>query len=135
MASSIRPFEGRRILVVDDNPTNIKLLSIALEYLGAAAVATATTISTAQQLLTSAPAPDLALLDHRLSATETSITLANWMRTQPHLQRTVRVSLSSTPPEVIMQGQPADLFAGFLSKPVGWRSLANRLLSLLPARN
>jgi hypothetical protein len=70
-------------------------------------------------------------MDHRLVGNETSLDLALWMRAQPGLQRTVRISSSDTDPATLRQGWPdAQAFHQVVSKPTSLRVLLEHIATL-----
>ncbi len=123
------PLAGCKVLVVDDNATNRKVLAAQLRRLGIDAVC-ASSAAEALMMLTQANASDspfeVALLDHQMPDCDGE-ELGRRINAEPALSTTRLVLLTSS-------GQRGDSdhfarlgFAGYLPKPVAQRDLADCL--------
>ena len=124
---------GRRVLAVDDNATNLKILMGQLNYCGMAAEF-ARSAPEAMEMLKAAKregrAFEIALLDHDMPDINGS-QLGRQILADPDLRGTRLVMLTSS-------GQTADArvfaemgFAGYLLKPIGQRDLTDCMLLVL----
>ncbi|HEX4242049.1 MAG TPA: response regulator [Steroidobacteraceae bacterium] len=126
---------GQRILVVDDNRTNCKVLAGQLRRLGAESVC----VNSAAEALTLMNAErgarpfEVALIDHQMPDCD-GAELGRRINADPLLKSTRLVLLTSS-------GQKSDVtrfeelgFAGFLLKPVVLRELATCLETVLSAK-
>jgi signal transduction histidine kinase/DNA-binding response OmpR family regulator len=128
--------EGRRVLAVDDNATNLKVLAGQLARCGIHADF-ASSAEQALELMRRACTEDrpyeLALLDHAMPGCD-GAELGRQINADVQLKTTRLVLLTSSG----MRGDGvrfAELgFAGYLLKPVGWRELIDCLLVVLGAR-
>lgn len=120
-----RPLDGRRVLVVDDDPT---LLEIAASYLGAAGATVDTAADSVTALALAAErAPDLIVLDRMIPGVD-GLTVAR------------RVRVTSTVPIIVLTalGEPEHRIEGleagvddYLGKPFSPRELVLRAEGLL----
>jgi PAS domain S-box-containing protein len=124
---------GRRVLAVDDNATNLKILMGQLHYCGMDAEF-ARSAPEAMEMLKTAKregrAFEIALLDHDMPDINGS-QLGRQIMADPELRATRLVMLTSS-------GQTADArvfaemgFAGYLLKPIGQRDLTDCMLLVL----
>ena len=117
---------GRRVLVVDDNATNLRILGAQLERLGLSVTATASAVE-ARHLATVAPA-DFAVVvtDLRMPDLDGA-----------ELARAIRSAGLAHPPPVVILAPPGkrdrdpDAVAAFLTKPVKPSALRDTVLSVL----
>ena len=101
---------GRSIVILEDSGDIHYQLQLALKVAGAASVQCCATLrQTRAALATDLPAPAAVLIDHYLGL-RTGAELAVWMRQQPHLQQTWRVSYSEAPAESIERSANADAY-------------------------
>ncbi|WP_297600372.1 response regulator transcription factor [Microcella sp.] len=123
--SADRPLDGRRVLVVDDDPT---LLEIAAAYLSAAgaAVDTAADSVTALQLATQQP-PDLVVLDRMIPGVD-GITVAHRLRRESSVPIIMLTALAE--PEHRIEGLEAGV-DDYVAKPFSPRELVLRAEALL----
>jgi signal transduction histidine kinase/CheY-like chemotaxis protein len=115
-ASSASGLEGRRVLVIDDDPAILEGMSERLERWGCHPLSAASADAAVAQLSAGAPAPDAILADYRLGEGRTGLEAIAQLRA--HLEASVPavVITGETAPETL----EAIRAAGFqrLSKPV-----------------
>ena len=117
---------GRRVLVVDDNATNLRILAAQLERLGLAVTSTTSSVE-ARDLATVAPADFAAVLTDLRMPDLDGIELARAIRS---------AGMARTPPVVVLSSlgsrdRDADTVAAFLTKPVMPAALRDTLTSVL----
>jgi signal transduction histidine kinase/CheY-like chemotaxis protein len=117
--------EGRRLLVVDDNPTNLRILRHQLSRAGAECV----TAGSAGQALELAPGGgfDAAVVDRHMPGTD-GVALAERLRALPATAGVPLVLLSSS---ADVRPELARLFAARLNKPVRPERLVHTLRSVV----
>lgn len=119
---------GEPILVVDDNPTNLKLLSFLLTAQGYA-VTVAHSAEEALELLAKC-APRLILLDIQLPGID-GLTFARMLRAEPATRDTVIVAVTA----FAMKGDEDKAREagcdGYISKPVDTRALPEQVAAYL----
>ena len=121
---------GRRVLVVDDNDTNRRILRIQLETWGMSCTAVASPRG-ALAVLDEGPGFDIAILDMHMPETD-GMQLAAQIRRLPigeHLPLVLLTSLATKPQE-----SPEELFAGFHTKPIRAGALRLMLGQILTPR-
>ncbi len=117
-----------RILVVDDNATNLKLVSDVLEFEGYAMLK-ATDAEMAQEIIRNAP-PDLILMDIALPGMD-GLTLTRKLKSSDETRHIVIVALTA----FAMKGD--DLKAkdagcdGYITKPIDTRTLPDAVTAYL----
>jgi CheY-like chemotaxis protein len=120
-----------RILVIDDNPTNLKLASEVLEMAGHV-VMTAVDAEDALRLLRDAR-PDLILMDIALPGMD-GLTLTRQLKADPTLKTIPIVALSAS----AMKGDEQKALDagcdGFIVKPIDTRTFATQLEPYLRQR-
>ncbi len=127
-----RLLEGVRILIVEDTDDTALGLSLGFRRTGALAVETCSTAAQARNRLEQEPWPDVVLVDNRLNGEETGIQLALWMREQPALAGTLRVSYSATDAETIQSRCPDhQVFHAMMTKPVSLAEMTEHLAELV----
>jgi len=111
---------GASILVVDDNATNLKLVSDVLEFEGYR-ILKAVDAETAQEIVRQTP-PDLILMDIALPGMD-GLTLTRRLKTDPKTRRIIIVALTA----FAMKGDDAKAREagcdGYITKPIDTRSL------------
>jgi CheY-like chemotaxis protein len=119
-----------RILIVDDNPINLKLASDVLESAGFA-IERATDAEQAQVLL-SYVLPDLILMDIGLPGMD-GLTLTRRLKADPRLKSIPVIALTA----FAMKGDDSKAIEagceGYISKPVDTRTLAKQVWAFLGA--
>jgi signal transduction histidine kinase/DNA-binding response OmpR family regulator/CHASE1-domain containing sensor protein/HPt (histidine-containing phosphotransfer) domain-containing protein len=121
--------EGKRVLIVDDNPTNRKVLSLQVESWKMEAF---TVISGIQALgwLTQAQNLDLAILDMQMPEMD-GLTLAKKIRQLPHCQDLPLIILTSLAMSEIGAFNADELhLSAFLYKPIKQSNLYHVLLKI-----
>ena len=124
--------KGCRILIVDDNPTNLKLVCQVLEYEDCEIV-TAPDAEAAQEVVKSQP-PDLILMDIALPGMD-GLTLTRILKSDARTRHIAIVALTA----FAMKGD--DLKAreagcdGYITKPIDTRTLAGQVAECLHKRN
>jgi CheY-like chemotaxis protein len=112
------------ILVVDDNPTNLKLVSDVLEF-DSYQVLKAIDAEQAQQIIQSTP-PDLILMDIALPGMD-GLTLTRKLKSDPATKKIVIIALTA----FAMKGddqKAADAGCdGYITKPVDTRRLSSQV--------
>ncbi|MBI3886462.1 MAG: response regulator [Opitutae bacterium] len=129
-APRLRP--GRRALVVDDNPTNRRILSSQLTRWGVEVEAVADAPTALARLRETAEPWHLAILDWHMPGMS-GLELARAIRADPALARLPLVLLSSAGPEAETAAAGAAGFAEILSKPVRGPLLARCIERVLGA--
>ena len=122
----------KRVLVVDDNAVNREIFLRQLNRWGMQAVAAASGSEAQELCVQTGPAYDLVLLDQNMPGMD-GITLAEWMRAQPHLHNTPLLILSSGPMKDSAERARALNLQGYLSKPVTDTELRGAILRALGA--
>lgn len=122
---------GERILVVDDNPANVRLAAYVLSTHGFE-VHTASTPAEAMESI-GAKNPDLVLMDIQLPGTD-GLTLTRRLRGNPATKKLIIVAFTA----YAMRGDEEKALAagcdGYLSKPIDTRTFADRISGFLSAR-
>ena len=117
-----------RILVVDDNATNLKLVADVLSFDGYEVI-TAVDAEAAQQVLQS-ESPDLVLMDIALPGMD-GLTLTRQLKADPQTSHIVIVALTA----FAMKGDDAKAREagcdGYITKPIDTRSLARQVAGYL----
>lgn len=117
-----------RILVVDDNPTNLKLVSDVLEFDGYEVVKAADAES-AQEMIQRLP-PHLILMDIALPGMD-GLTLTRLLKQSAHTRHITVVALTA----FAMKGDDAKAKAagcdGYITKPIDTRKLAAQVARYL----
>jgi len=120
------------ILVVDDNPTNLKLASSVLEMEGYTVVI-AIDAEEAQETLKHT-VPDLILMDIALPGMD-GLTLTRKLKADARLKHVLVVALTA----FVMKGDEQKVFEagceGYITKPIDTRKLPLRVAELLQKRN
>jgi CheY-like chemotaxis protein len=117
-----------RILVVDDNPTNLTLVAVVLEVSGCQ-VLTADSAEQAQSLLISL-VPDLILMDVELPGMD-GLTLTRLLKADKRLQHVPVIALTA----FAMEGDERKALQagcdGYITKPIDTRSLPAQIEQVL----
>lgn len=119
---------GERILVVDDNATNVKLARFVLEKRGFEVhVATS-----AEEALTELEAtlPRLILMDVQLPGTD-GLTLTRQLKADPRTKDIVIVAFTAFAMESDREKAMAAGCDGFLAKPIDTRTFADQVAAFL----
>jgi len=108
---------GKHVLVVDDNAINREIFLRQLTRWGMQVVAASS--GAEAQALCGQPGyqPDLVLLDQPMPEMD-GLTLAAWIRSQPHLHTTPLLTISSGPLKDDAERERALHLHGFLTKPI-----------------
>ena len=119
---------AKRILVVDDNPVNLKLASEVLRLEGYA-VEQAMDAEQAQELLRES-VPDLVLMDIALPGMD-GLALTRWIKADARLSRVPVVALTA----FAMKGDDQKIIEagcdGYIAKPIDTRDLPRRVAQFL----
>jgi len=119
---------AKRILVVDDNPVNLKLASEVLRLEGYA-VEQAMDAEQAQELLRES-VPDLVLMDIALPGMD-GLALTRWIKADARLNRVPVVALTA----FAMKGDDRKIIEagcdGYIAKPIDTRDLPRRVARIL----
>ena len=121
---------GARILVVDDNPTNLKLVSDVLAFSGFEIVQ-AVDAESAQEVIRKSP-PELILMDIALPGMD-GLTLTHTLKADETTRNIVIVALTA----FAMKGDEARArdagCDGYITKPIDTRTLGDTVASYLRA--
>ena len=129
-----RPIDGTRVLIVDDNATNRRILEEMLRNwrMSPTAVPSATTALTALQEASAGHTFDLVITDCQMPDVD-GFTLARWLKQDQRLRATPIVMLTSIGrPEDVQRVRRLGIDA-YLTKPVKHSDLLDTLVSLLTA--
>ncbi|MGA8808027.1 MAG: response regulator [Thermoanaerobaculia bacterium] len=122
---------GARILIVDDNPTNLKLASDILSFDGYE-ILNASDAESAQEIIRSS-LPDLILMDIALPGMD-GLTLTRLLKADETTRHIVVVALTA----FAMKGDDARAREagcdGYITKPIDTRTLPNAVAGYLRAR-
>jgi len=122
---------GQRILIVDDNPTNLKLASDVLGFDGYE-ILNASDAESAQEIIRNTP-PDLILMDIALPGMD-GLTLTRLLKAGEATRHIVVVALTA----FAMKGDDARAREagcdGYITKPIDTRTLPNAVADYLRAR-
>lgn len=121
---------SRRILVVDDNATNLKLAATVLELAGYD-VAVAEDAERALDSIRTA-CPDLVLMDIALPGMD-GLALTRMLRADPRFERLTIVALSAFAMKNEVDQAVAAGCDGYLTKPIDTRRFAAQVETFLPA--
>ena len=128
------PLEGRRIMVVDDNPTNRNVFRRQLESWGATVVCTESAAEALQEMEAGDKGPyDLALIDHQMPHIS-GLDLGREIRATSSLNTTKLILATSGPTTKLRQEALDAGFAATLVKPVRQSALLERIMELLSGR-
>ena len=119
---------GKRVLIVDDNRTNRRILQLQVEKWGLRARETESPAEALEWIRQGDPY-DLALLDYQMPGMD-GVTLAKAIRQLPEGQSLALVLLSSIGQTLSVRPGEAE-FAAVLSKPVKLSTLQDRLCEIL----
>lgn len=125
---------GRRILIVDDNPTNLHILQTHLESWGATVVAGMSGVEALARLMSeTTPRPfDMAILDLQMPEMD-GVGLARAIKSRPGSEDLILVALSSM--DCVPERTRDTLFRSWLRKPVRQTSLKDcldRIFAAIP---
>ncbi|GAK58356.1 histidine kinase [Candidatus Vecturithrix granuli] len=120
---------GKRVLIVDDNATNRRILTLQTQAWGMQAVAAASGAE-ALKLLRREPSLDLAILDMHIPEMD-GLTLAEKIRQEPGLHELPLIMLTSLGQHEEEEDARLREFAAFLMKPVKPSQLYNTLSDVL----
>jgi two-component system, cell cycle response regulator DivK len=119
-----------RVLIIDDNPINLKLASDVLEIQGFT-VLRAQDADEAQAILR-AEIPDLILMDIALPGMD-GLTLTRLLKADARLQRIPIVALTASAMKGDEERALAAGCAGYITKPIQTRSFAQQIRAFLSA--
>lgn len=120
---------GERILVVDDNPANVKLARFVLERRGFV-VGVATNGVEALREIEAAP-PVLVLMDVQLPGVD-GLTLTRQLKAAPRTRGIVIVAFTAFAMEGDREKALAAGCDGYLSKPIDTSTFADQVAAFLP---
>ncbi|NJP07364.1 MAG: response regulator [Chloroflexaceae bacterium] len=127
-----KPLQGVSLLLVEDAADIALSLSEVFRYAGAAKVEIKASARQARKRLVVDPAPDMVLLDQHIAGGETGVQLALWMREQPGLHQTLRISYSGSDPDELRNQCPDNqVFHAIITKPIPIPHLVEALTNLL----
>ena len=122
---------GRKILVVDDNPTNRSVFRRQLESWGATVFCATDAAEALQEMEAGTSGPyDLALIDHQMPGI-TGLDLGREMQSSHHLGQIKRILATSGPTTQLRREALEAGFAATLVKPLRQSALLDRIVALL----
>jgi len=121
--------DGKRLLIVDDHPTNRQILTLQAQSWGMLTRAAASG-GEACEWLSQGEAFDIAILDMQMPQMD-GLTLASKIQQQPNYQDLPLVMLTSLGSTEINDRDRDVKFAAFLTKPIKQSHLYNVLLNIL----
>ncbi|MDR3525026.1 MAG: response regulator [Acetobacteraceae bacterium] len=125
------PLDGRKILVVDDNPTNLNVFRRQLESWGGTVVCASDAAEALQELEMGAGGPyDLALIDHQMPSIS-GLDLGREIRATRSLSEVKLILATSGPTTQLRQEALKAGFGATLVKPVRQSTLLERVVELL----
>ena len=119
-----------KVLVIDDNVDHIRMTRRLLTAKGYEVLAAADG-ETGLQMATD-NRPDVILLDLGLPDVDGQ-TLVGWLRREPSLAGVPIVAVTAWPDDVAAQMVAAYGFDGYISKPIEFATLGDRVAAYLPA--
>lgn len=119
---------GEAILVVEDNPVNLKLLSILLPFYGYV-VLTAKSPYEALAVLKDSR-PEIILMDLQLPEMN-GLELASLIRKQPQFKNIIIIGVSAYAMKLDIQKALRNGFDGYVTKPINTRALPSMIAELL----
>jgi CheY-like chemotaxis protein len=122
-----------QILVVDDNPTNLKLVSDVLEFDGYA-VQKASDAEEAQSALRTGELPALILMDIALPGMD-GLTLTRILKQERRTKDVIIVALTAFAMKGDEQKAVAAGCDGYITKPIDTRNIGTQVQALLQAAN
>lgn len=129
-----KPLEGLHIFIVEDTAELAFDLSEGLRLAGASSIEIKASMRQAKKRLQQPPAPDVALLDFNLVGSETGLELALWMREQPLLYHTLRISYSGSDSAALRAQLPDDrVYHAIVTKPVPLATLIEHIARVIEA--
>ena len=129
-APMVAPVAGRKVMFVDDNATNRRVLELHLKSFGAEPIAAAGAVEALDRLRSGA-APDLIILDMQMPG-HSGIDLAREIRHLPECRSVPLILFSSIHLSRSQLMQSAEgLFADILNKPIKPSSLLNAISAAL----
>lgn len=121
---------GPRVLIVDDNPMNVDLVSFLLESDGFAVAATTEALRALEDI--AAFRPDIVLMDIQMPGVD-GLTLTRRLKRDPAMQAIVVVAFTA----YAMKGDEEKMRAagcdGYIAKPIDVASFAATVRGHLPA--
>lgn len=130
--NTLHPLTGVRILVIEDIAELALDVSDGLRRMGAVAVELKASARQTRNRLQQQPVPDVVLIDHRLVGNETGLDIALWMREQPELRQTMRISYSGTDLATLRANWPDEqVFHRVVSKPAALHILVETIVQAL----
>ena len=123
--------EGKSILVVDDNPMNLKLVAVVLRNSGYT-VRTAQTAREALALIDEA-VPSLILMDIQMPEMD-GLTLARRLKSEPRTRGALIVALTAAAMTGDRERALEAGCEGYMTKPIDTRTLSTRIEELLTRR-
>lgn len=121
---------GERILVVDDNPANVKLAAFVLKARGYE-VRVAANAEKAMEEITTHP-PKLVLMDLQMPGTD-GLTLTRLLKTDPRTRELIIIAFTAYAMEGDSQKALDAGCDGYLTKPIDTRIFADQVSEFLAA--
>lgn len=122
--------KGKRILVVEDNVTNMAVFATTLKRLGALVIQDAWNSGTVDMLKKRLPI-DLIILDLMLRRDASGYDLFDALQQDPELKDIPVVAVSSLDPETEIPKAQERGMAGFISKPININKFPQQLAQVL----
>jgi two-component system, cell cycle response regulator DivK len=121
-----------RVLVVEDNPLNLKLIKDVLEYQGFDVLTAAS--GEAGVVAALSDSPDLVLMDLQLPGIDGHEALLR-IRADPRRSRTPVVAVTAFAMKEDVERAAAAGFDGYIAKPISVRDFPDQVRSFLPTRS
>ena len=121
---------GKHIFIIDDNPSNVAIMRIALENVGGICGVDRWGKETVGRLLKFAPV-DIILLDLMLAYGKSGYDVFDEIRRVPELACVPVVIVSASDPGVELPKARAKGFAGYISKPIRMHTFPSYLRRIL----
>lgn len=109
--------QGKRILIVEDNVTNMAVYNVLLRKSGALIIQDFMNADTVHMLIQRLPI-DVILMDLMLRNGVSGYTLIELIKAQPQLAAIPVIAVSASDPEIEIPKAQASGFAGFIGKPI-----------------
>ena len=123
---------GARVLIVEDNPLNLKLIRDVLEFQGFDVV-TARSGEEGVEVASTSP-PDLILMDLQLPGIGGHEALQR-IHADPRSREVPVVAVTAFAMKEDIERAEAAGFAGYIAKPISVRALPEQLAQFLPGRS
>jgi two-component system, cell cycle response regulator DivK len=121
---------GKRIAVVEDDVTNMAIISTLLKQHGAVVIQDPWNNDTVNRFQQSLPI-ELILLDLMLRNGASGFDIYDWIRANPEMAGIPIVMVTASDPAMAMNKARVKGFAGYISKPLSYREFPQQVFRLL----